>query len=614
MTCLLAIELGPVIQIIAAARKTRDLWFGSWMLSEIGKAVARSVIRDCGGHVTALIAPAPQSLTQLDSAEFLVGDELLVLVPDDVSPAVVAASARNAAHEQWLIFASDARKRAGSLVRDDQWNLQTQPHIPSDSAGETVDVCAAWVELTTDYQACLTHVRRLLFGRTQSRNFSPAPEATGTRRDNLPKSSLDGRRETVLREQSQRTRFRRLRLLGNEQLDALGVTKRIGQGKAGYPSTARIAADPWIRGIAGSVPDSFLNACEELAGRDSDDGPLLGRIPVDAGDFPAYPQYTDFPYEGAVLYQSRHQDFRDEAGCDGAADSTWSTLTSALSSLYRQHGEPGTYYAILVADGDRVGQRILQSKSADEHRELSQRLSAFAGSVRGIVQQHQGALVFAAGDDLTAFLPLDQAIACADALRRKFSETLGAVEQSQPVTLSVGVAIGHFMESMEDLLAAAREMEARAKSQPGKNALAVRYQTRSGSAIDFCYGWDLNPASLFAGWVELVRSSSGVAYDLKLLVDLYRPRHSGLPDQPRLADWSARTTAMRADTIRMLSLKDGSLTAAAIEPLIPAMAQVGDLENLANTIIVAGHVRTAVELARGPVGVVSEDNDGETAR
>ncbi|MFM7835958.1 MAG: hypothetical protein ACKPJD_29540, partial [Planctomycetaceae bacterium] len=85
-----------------------------------------------------------------------------------------------------------------------------------------------------------------------------------------------------------------------------------------------------------------------------------------------------------------------------------------------------------------------------------------------------------------------------------------------------------------------------------------------------------------------------MAYDLKLLVDLYRPRQRGFSEQPRLADWAARPAAMRADTIRMLSLKDGSLTAAAAEPLIPAMNEVQDLENLANMIIVAGHVRAAV--------------------
>jgi CRISPR-associated protein Cmr2 len=38
---LLALSIGPVQNFIAAARRTRDLWFGSHVLSEISKAAAR---------------------------------------------------------------------------------------------------------------------------------------------------------------------------------------------------------------------------------------------------------------------------------------------------------------------------------------------------------------------------------------------------------------------------------------------------------------------------------------------------------------------------------------------------------------------------------------------
>ena len=39
----LSISIGPVQGFIAAARRTRDLWYGSWLLSEVSKAVARSL-------------------------------------------------------------------------------------------------------------------------------------------------------------------------------------------------------------------------------------------------------------------------------------------------------------------------------------------------------------------------------------------------------------------------------------------------------------------------------------------------------------------------------------------------------------------------------------------
>lgn len=37
---LLALSIGPVQEFIAAARRSRDLWFGSYLLSEVSKAAA----------------------------------------------------------------------------------------------------------------------------------------------------------------------------------------------------------------------------------------------------------------------------------------------------------------------------------------------------------------------------------------------------------------------------------------------------------------------------------------------------------------------------------------------------------------------------------------------
>ncbi|HTQ79571.1 MAG TPA: type III-B CRISPR-associated protein Cas10/Cmr2, partial [Thermoanaerobaculia bacterium] len=42
MAQILLITLGPVQDFIAAARRCRDLWFGSWLLSELSKATAQA--------------------------------------------------------------------------------------------------------------------------------------------------------------------------------------------------------------------------------------------------------------------------------------------------------------------------------------------------------------------------------------------------------------------------------------------------------------------------------------------------------------------------------------------------------------------------------------------
>ena len=52
---LLQISVGPVQEFIAATRRTRNLWFGSSMLSEISKAAAKAM-KDAGAE---LIFPEP---------------------------------------------------------------------------------------------------------------------------------------------------------------------------------------------------------------------------------------------------------------------------------------------------------------------------------------------------------------------------------------------------------------------------------------------------------------------------------------------------------------------------------------------------------------------------
>jgi CRISPR-associated protein Cmr2 len=49
--------LGPVQDFIAAAKRCRDLWFGSWLLSELSKSAAQAVAQYPGVGHGALIFP-----------------------------------------------------------------------------------------------------------------------------------------------------------------------------------------------------------------------------------------------------------------------------------------------------------------------------------------------------------------------------------------------------------------------------------------------------------------------------------------------------------------------------------------------------------------------------
>ena len=82
MSHLMAIAVGPVQDFIAAARRTRDLWFGSYLLSEISRSVAASVEAN-GGK---LIFPA-----LIDTAN--VANVILAELPSG-EPNAVAANAK----------------------------------------------------------------------------------------------------------------------------------------------------------------------------------------------------------------------------------------------------------------------------------------------------------------------------------------------------------------------------------------------------------------------------------------------------------------------------------------------------------------------------------------
>src|SRR5215510_8856706 len=86
MTYLHAIAIGPVQEFIASARRSRDLWFGSWLLSELSKAAAKAIVEQPGCNVDSLIFPRTTKEKKDDlnpDTEFNVVNKLLALIEAD---------------------------------------------------------------------------------------------------------------------------------------------------------------------------------------------------------------------------------------------------------------------------------------------------------------------------------------------------------------------------------------------------------------------------------------------------------------------------------------------------------------------------------------------------
>ena len=489
---LVALSLGPVQSMIGAARRTRDLWCGSWLLSEAARAAARVLDER---HQDCLIFPRPDHpdellLQEQPKARANISNVLRaeISATDAETVRTLCNDAKRAAAMRLTELGEQARKRVA--VREDTWNAQID---------DILECYAAWVACEGDYSEASRRLGATLAARKATRDFGPSrlPASEG-----LPKSSLDGAFETVLpKGLKDHNARRRLGLSENEQLDALGVMKRLAGDVEQFTAYSRIAADPWIESLGQEQQRQLREAYEPLVGSQ-----LATRVKGNDGI------YSALPYDAQLLYSFRME---RALATDESERGSLGALRECMRSITASAGQPVPYAAILKADGDRMGQFLAKASSAKQSRSISQALHGFASEVRQIVQEHRGHAIYAGGDDVLALVPLTQSIACAKKLAEQFKASLERVSSELNVgadkrpTLSVGIGIGHFMQPLGALRARAEEAEKLAKGDDTncpRNALAVVLGIRSGGEHRVRFQW----------------SETAALEDLEAIVDAFR--------------------------------------------------------------------------------------------
>ncbi|MGH7707205.1 MAG: type III-B CRISPR-associated protein Cas10/Cmr2, partial [Vulcanimicrobiaceae bacterium] len=405
-----------------------------------------------------------------------IANKLLAEVPNGAEPEALARAARAAVLKFWRVeIAAPVKDRCANLLATGVapvWDEQIETFV---------EFSATWAPLD-DYETARRSAERAIAARKNLRDFAQWRQFRG----GVPKSSLDGARETILRPGAERpaAMASKYRIGTGEQLDAVGLVKRAGGEPEQFVPIVNVALASWTAQASGIAPREFAKlqvACSDLQ---------LAR--VSRSDLPCG---GVFPFDASVLVRSRWRTVFDEQKLSGDAKS-WGH--DHVDPLLAKLSDPYPYVACLVADGDHMGRAIDTLTSAQAHRALSNELSGFASHAREVVEQsHRGVLVYSGGDDVLAFLPLPEALDCANDLRSAFVQAMAACGDfptEQRPTLSVGIGVGHFMESMGDLLALGRDAEAIAKNGKGfghdRNALAIVVDKRSGGAREWRSGWD----------------------------------------------------------------------------------------------------------------------------
>jgi len=209
------------------------------------------------------------------------------------------------------------------------------------------------------------------------------------------------------------------------------------------------------------------------------------------------------------------------------------------------------YFAVLLMDGDRMGKWVsgdmapelknlvhekvkeafergdelkeawktlvkLKSIQPAYHKGLSRTLGIFSSLVEKVVEKYEGMLVYCGGDDVLALLPADRVLECANDLRKLYSGedfelnsedgcSYSAKDgvlwkdgipiaplMGEKASMSAGIVVVNHKFPLQVALQMAKEAEKYAKETLGREAFALQVVRRSGQITRVGAKWDLD--------------------------------------------------------------------------------------------------------------------------
>lgn len=561
MTHLLHFAIYPVQSFIGQSRRTRDLWSSSFLLSWL-TGVAMAKVLDGGGRILIPSVQDGDTITddllravrgRPDQAPFIgtLPNRFKAQVPDGFDPTDCA----KAVQAKWEHLAGLIKTRflplevlrreellyiprkkqnnpnaQGKSLTETLWDQQVarfwdiqwvkgeepadgsdarwlnlrkhwRQHVQPDQqdAGDACTLMPGWIELSG-------HVRSLHKGPQDAfwqavRGYIPT-----VHRGEGPRNPGPGHLNLRDDERLCAIAFiKRLwpKLHPTDIRQVLGwVPGRIAQSAGNWPSTACMAALPWVEQVYVAGDDAQRGRCDayveslkraRVPGRDerTTEG-LFSETLNRVQDIAPRPYFCTL--DGQLFF---------EDGLQAAA--TEKLLQPGLvADLQKELAAiaPGSkaspFYAVLRMDGDSVGDLIKGQASA-----VALALQDFAARVRQEVDTNRhGATLYAGGDDVLALLPMDRALGCAQALQQHYTQAMA--QQGVGGTISAAIVFAHFHLPLSFVMAeSSRLLDDVAKTGNGRDSLAVAVHKPGGLHLQWAARWAADPATVPPGLTPL---------------------------------------------------------------------------------------------------------------
>jgi len=576
---MLMFSLGPVQPLIEQARKARDLWVGSLLLSTLMEAAMEGI----GGE---FVFPAVRKVGRTPD----IPNKYVALFNSAQEAEAAAAISTGNIKKRWE---SICQKVLDAIVRkhSDPKTLeiwQRQTHV--DRLFEIY--WAITPNPASTYEEWLRRAEQMLGARKRLRDFQAQDEPG-------EKSAISGERE-ILHWQSSDSESvkqfwikmatdrspRDIDTTGSERLDSIDVIKRFATiaraitQKRAFPSTSSIATASFVERLLTFVPGASQPGAaqhwEKVMRRWQTPTQVSSLLkPADAAD--------DIPFLSALSKQAAFSGRNGLLRLDGDlyfpaifAPRRMEKDYAVTDNLVIEHGKaalrdlrnmvtdmdiarPTPYYGVIQMDGDHMGKLLGTAHDKEQHKEISQALSHFAHDIALplVEDAYPARLIYAGGDDVLAFAPLarerreaDQPatiLELVEMLQARYTRTVAAVlphlQEEREVTASTGIAIAHHYTSLSYVLRSARAAEQAAKKRYGRNALVVTLLRRSGEQTQVGCHWhypqvsdpDGQPIRLFMRFFTLFKRGMLSPTCVHLLL-AEAPALVGLPAQAQVSE------------------------------------------------------------------------------
>ena len=434
---LLVFSLGPVQSFIAAARKTEDLWSGSYLLSHLTGVAIRSIRQAAQHKGTSVFLVYPGSRfdendNKLDTAS-LPNRIILRIIEENAVAAELAEIASQAVLHEFLKLG----KYAINKVFDDDVNKKKMIITLEEQVNALLEIYWALEPMQgeDDYDRARSQAEERMAAVKNYRPYKPYRQS--------------GLVCTLCGEQSA--------LIGSNNDASID---NYGKMKANLVNT-------WAR--RNSQYKGIVDG--------SDEDKKEGRIKDGEG------------LCSICLTKRLTRQYFKEHSSSGDKN-----RFGSFPSIHDIADHSG-YYAVIIMDGDDMGKWVSGEKAGLEkidiayQQQLSSKLENFASHfVPQEVKKSKGELIYTGGDDVLAFVPQREVLSLAKNLRMGFGKHMAVDIESGELkaTASIGVVIAHEKAPLSMVLNYARSMEGKAKSYihpltgKEKDAIGLALITHSG--------------------------------------------------------------------------------------------------------------------------------------